>query len=371
MGAGKHARQGVTPLRILVRGVLFSMAILLSLPSTARSKKELDPVRKMVRGWSKIDTNYIEPQHYNFAFMVQGTYNYDMYWLKSGTGQSIMFSPDITMRMGPYFGWRWIFLGYTFDLKNIGFGDGKREFTFSIYSSQIGVDVFYRHTGSDYKIRKAEMGEDINTEQLRDVPFDGIDVGITGVNLYYIFNHNRFSYPAAFSQSTVQKLSCGSWMAGLGYTRQSISLDYESLADVVEQGVSPAGSVRLDTALMFQQVKFTDINASVGYGYNWVFAKHWLLGASLSAALAYKHTGSQGEEKVRDRFSLDNVNLDGIARLGLVYNDNKYYAGFNAIAHMYRYRKSRFEANNIFGSINVYAGFNFGVKGKYKKAKKK
>lgn len=352
-----------------MRTLLFLLALLLAGPSAARGKKELDPVRKMVRGWSKIDTNYIEPQHYNFAFMVQGTYNYDMYWLKSGTGQSVMFSPDVDFRLGPYFGWRWAFLGYTFDLKHIGFGDGKREFTFSLYSSQIGVDLFYRHTGSDYKIREVKLGEGVNTERLRDITFDGIDVGITGANLYYIFNHNRFSYPAAFSQSTRQKISCGSWMAGLGYTRQSISLDYAKLAEVVEQGVSPAGSVKLDTGLMFQQVKFTDINASVGYGYNWVFAKHWLLGASLSAALAYKHTSSEGERKVDNHFSLDNFNIDGIGRLGLVYNDNRFFAGLSGIMHTYNFKNSRFKANNTFGSINIYAGLNFGVKSRYRKAK--
>lgn len=350
-----------------MRFLLLLLCLMLPCLVEARGKKELDPVRKMVRGWSKIDTNYIEPQHYNFAFMLQSTFNYDMYWLKSGTGQSIMFSPDIIMRVGPYFGWRWIFLGYTFDLKNVGFGNGKREFTFSIYSSQIGVDLFYRHTGSDYKIRKVEMGEGIDTKNLEDVPFNGIDVGITGANLYYIFNHNRFSYPAAFSQSTRQKISCGSWMAGLGVTKQSIDLDYNKLADVVESGVSPAGSVKLDTGLMFQSVKFFDINASVGYGYNWVFARNWLLGASLSAALAYKHTNSQGEQKVSGGFSLDNINFDGIGRLGLVYNDNRFFAGCSAIMHTYTFRNSRFAANNIFGSINVYAGLNFGVKSRYKK----
>lgn len=346
------------------------LLLLLASTASAADKGEMDPVKKMVRGWSAIDTNYIEPQHYDFAFMVQGTWNYDLFWLKSGEGQNLLFTQDIQTRVGPYFGWRWAFLGYTFDLKNIGFGgDGKRQFTLSIYSSQIGVDIFWRHTGSDYRIAKADMGEAYNTDKLNDVPFDGVDVGITGANLYYIFNHKRFSYPAAFSQSTVQKMSCGSWMAGLGYTRQSISLDYDKLAEVVESRVEPAGTLKLDTGLMFQQVKFTDINASVGYGYNWVFAKNWLLGASLSVALAYKNTHSQGEKKVNDGFSLDNFGVDGIGRLGLVYNDTKYFFGFSGTLHSYNYSNSRFRASNMFGSINVYAGFNFGMKPHYKRLK--
>lgn len=329
-------------------------------------------VRKIVKGFSAIDSSYIEPQHYNYAAMLQSTFNYDMYWLKSGTNQSIMFSPDVIMRMGPYFGWRWIFLGYTFELKNLGFGGDskKKEIALSLYSSQIGVDLFYRRTGSDYKIRKVSMGEKVNTEQLNEMDFDGINVGITGLNLYYIFNHHRFSYPAAFSQSTCQKISCGSWMAGMGYTRNSIDLDYDKLKNVVESNVNPAGSVTLDSGLMFNSVKFIDINASLGYAYNWVFAKDWLLCASGSLALAYKHTKSENTEYNDHGFNINNVNIDGIARFGLVYNNMKWYSGLSAILHSYNYKKSRFEANNWFGSINVYVGFNFGLKKEYRKKQK-
>ena len=44
-------------------------------------KKELSTVKKVVRGFSKIDTNYIEPQHYNFTVMLQSTSTYDIYRL--------------------------------------------------------------------------------------------------------------------------------------------------------------------------------------------------------------------------------------------------------------------------------------------------
>ena len=364
----------------VLRAVLFLLCLLPCVLSAQESEKGnlasgLENVKKVVRGFSAIDTNYIEPQHYNYSVMLQSTFNYDMYWLKSGNGQSLMFSPDVIMKIGPYFGWRWIFLGYTFELKNLDFGLGstshKREFSLSLYSSQIGVDLFYRRTGSDYKIRRATMGDGVDTHHLQNIDFDGINVGITGINLYYIFNHNRFSYPAAFSQSTCQKLSCGSWMAGIGYTRNSIELDYNKLKNVVENNVSPAGSVKLDTGLMFNSVKFTDVSASVGYAYNWVFARNWLLCGSMSVALAYKHTRSESEMNNDRGFRLDNVNLDGIGRFGLVYNNTRWYSGLSIIMHTNNYRKSRFEANNVFGSINVYAGYNFGLKKEYRKSKRR
>lgn len=326
----------------------------------------LGMVKKTVRGFSALDTNYVEPQHYNWAFMIQNTYNYDVYRLASSYGQEIILSPDVMFRIGPYFGWRWIFLGTTVELKNLGVESNslKKEFTLSLYSAQIGVDLYYRRTGNDYKIRKANFGDEAANQKLHDVPFDGLNVGITGLNVYYIFNHNRFSYPAAFAQSTCQKISCGSWMAGIGYTHHNLKFDHERLKDVIERNTYR--QIEIDSSLMFNSLKYNDLNFSVGYGYNWVFAKNWLLGASLSVALAYKWSSGDTDEPADD-FSFKNVNLDGIGRFGIVWNNTKWYFGSSVIVHSYNYRKSRFSANNIFGSMNIYCGFNFGLKKSYKK----
>ena len=173
---------------------------------------------RVIDSFSEIDTNYVEPQHYNWALMLQSINTYDYYRLSTPgpTGQSISFAPTIGVRMGPYFGWRWLFFGYTIDLRHFNLFSGKRklEIDGSVYSSRFALDVFYRRSVDDYKIRKVNLGPNINTEALEGVDFDGLNVSITGVNFYYIFNHKRFSYPAAFAQSTCQKISCGSWMVG-------------------------------------------------------------------------------------------------------------------------------------------------------------
>lgn len=65
------------------------------------------------------------------------------------------------------------------------------------------------------------------------------------------------------------------------------------------------------------------------------------------------------------------LNIDGTARFGIVWNNTRWYAGTSAILHAYNYRRSQFSTNNLFGNINIYAGFNFGRKGKKKKNKAK
>lgn len=322
-----------------------------------------------VKEFNNIDTNYIEPQHYNFTIMAQSTITYEMYRLKSKSGQSILFAPETTIKVGPYFGWRWMFLGYTFDLSHMN-SNSKKEFNLSFYSSMLGLDLFYRRTGNDYRIRSANLSNKVDEKNLEGVSFSGLSVGIKGFNLYYIFNHRKFSYPAAFSQSTCQKRSAGSALLGFGYTHHSLDLDYTELQSTIEKYL-PDYSEKLDSGLMFNKVKYLDLSFHGGYAYNYVVAKNCLLAASLSIGLGYKYSygNLQGPTFPFRDFSFRNFNLDGVGRFGFVWNNTKWYVGANAIFHAYNYHKSQFSTNNFFGSVNIYAGMNFGKRKEYKKRK--
>lgn len=336
----------------------------------AEPKKKMSFLRRLIRGFDRLDERYIEPQRYVFAAMLQATHHYDFYRLRS-TGmnhQSISFSPDTEVRIGPYAGWKWVFLGYTFSLNDLSFGS-NRGLDLSIYSSQIGVDLFYKRSGGDYKLREVNLGYGKNYSALNDLSFDGFNNEMTGLNVYYIFNHGRFSYPAAFSQSTIQKISCGSWLAGIGYTQNTIEFDHEQFQTLLNEKMG-ANAVSLDSELKFQRLKYVDVSLSGGYAYNWVFAKNWLLGGSVQLALAHKRSTSEMTDSKSRGFSFQNFNLDGIGRFALVYNNMKWYAGYSMILHTYNYyQKSYFSTNNTFGSANIYVGINFGLKKKYREKK--
>lgn len=321
--------------------------------------------------FDRIDTTYIEPQHYNYTVMLQNTNTYEEYTISSRDGQRISFAPDPTFRLGPYLGWRWVFLGYTFDLKHINGKSNhtnKTELDLSIYSSLLGIDLFWRQTGNDYHVQRMSLGDAnvVDTSPMKKVAFDGFKSSIKGFNLYYIFNHRKFSYPAAYSQSTVQRKSAGSMLLGIGYTRHTIEVDWDKLGLLVDEklGKTEEGDSRVDPDLEFSKVKYTDIAVSCGYAYNWVFTKNWLFNASVSAGLAYNKSSSDTRHAVFDfrDFSFSNFNLDGIGRFGVVWNNTKWYAGASTIIHSYNYKKDKFSTNNSFGSVNIYVGVNFGRK---------
>ena len=217
------------------------------------------------REFSNVDTSYIEPQHFNYTVMLQNTNTYEVYTLYGEEWQRISFAPDPSWRLGPYVGWRWVFLGYTLDLKHINAKSNhssKKEFNLSLYSSMLGVDLFWRQTGNDYHIQRMNLGENVNTDALKKVSFDGFKGSIKGLNLYYIFNHRKFSYPAAYSQSTRQKASAGSWMVGLGYTQHQLEVDWDKLSTIVDerlnQDAKDQQKAKIDSCLMFSKVRYSD-----------------------------------------------------------------------------------------------------------------
>ena len=89
--------------------------------------------------------------------------------------------------------------------------------------------------------------------------------------------------------------------------------------------------------------------------------------------MGYKRTtGDLRSQRLRLRdFSFSNFNVDGVGRFGLVWNNTRHYAGFSAILHAYNYHKSQFSTNSVFGSANIYYGYNFGNRHRQHKKKNK
>ncbi len=316
---------------------------------------------EVIKEFSRVDSDYIESQRFNYTFMLQNTNTYESYRIKDALGNSIRLTPKPSIKFGPYIGWRWVYLGYTIDFSHLSDGNNKQDFDLSIYSNQVGIDIYYRKTGNNYKIRSLYIGKDINTDAIEGAAFDGFDASIKGVNIYYIFNHKKFSYPAAFSQSTCQRKSAASYLMGFSYTRHNLNLNAVRLVDLVKERLG-IEEVQDENIIQWRQVNYTDISISAGWAYNWVFAKDWLFGASLSIAIGNKRSVGEAKYKrfsFRD-FSFNNLNIDGIGRFGLVWNNMKYYAGMSAIFHTYNYSKSQFSTNSTFGNVNIYVGFNFG-----------
>ena len=334
-----------------------------------RLNNKLDVI---LRSFSEKDTNYIEPQKYDFTVMAQHTQVYQYTRVVADNGSVLTLSPDVVFKAGPYFGWKWLFLGYTIDVKNFFKSSAGTYFDISLYSNQVGLDLYYIDNGSNFKIRHLDIGKNIDTSPLNGKPMEGLSERSKGFNLYYILNHHKFSYPAAFSQSTRQKRSAASAMAGIGYSHHTFNINYDKFVKQVTDNVPEIGtSIGKD---FFGDDKISGMDyrsftVSGGWGYNHVFSPCLLASGSLMGGVSYNVTESayqSGFYSVIRNISFKNITLDFTARIGLVYNTSKWFAGLSAIMHNYNYRSEYFRTNNFFGTLNVYGGFYFDFKKKRK-----
>ena len=322
---------------------------------------------KKFMNFSDFDTLYISPNRYNYALMATHFSNFEYYSVTSEfpQPQKLSFSPNPHNKIGLYFGWRWIFLVWSVDIDDIYRKTNRKnkgtEFDLSLYSSKLGVDIFYRRTGNNYKIHKIRgFYDEIPSDYSED--FSGLKVDIKGLNLYYIFNNRKFSYPAAFSQSTNQRRNAGTFIAGFSISKHNLDFDYQQLPAYIQERMNPGMKVN--------KIKYTNANISFGYAYNWVFARNCLACLSLTPAIAYKASDVDAETQ-EGKAWYSKFNLDFLLRAGVVYNNGKYFVGTSFVGKNYNYHRNNFSLDNGFGTLQVYVGFNFHLRKEYRKKETK
>ena len=322
---------------------------------------------KKFMNFSDFDTLYISPNRYNYALMATHFSNFEYYSVTSEfpQPQKLSFSPNPHNKIGLHFGWRWIFLGWSVDIDDIYRKTNRKnkgtEFDLSLYSSKLGVDIFYRRTGNNYKIHKIRgFYDEIPSDYSED--FSGLKVDIKGLNLYYIFNNRKFSYPAAFSQSTNQRRNAGTFIAGFSISKHNLDFDYQQLPAYIQERMNPGMKVN--------KIKYTNANISFGYAYNWVFARNCLACLSLTPAIAYKASDVDAETQ-EGKAWYSKFNLDFLLRAGVVYNNGKYFVGTSFVGKNYNYHRNNFSLDNGFGTLQVYVGFNFHLRKEYRKKETK
>lgn len=349
------------------------------LPTVSLSENSSRPslIKRIIQAFDEIDSSYIEPIPYNYTAMLQATRNLEYYTIGSNDYASrLSFAEKNNLRIGPYFGWRWIFLGYTFDVMNLGKKSKNRgvNLDLSFYTSKLGFDLFYHRTGPNFQFRRIEgLGE--NAKLLEGEPCeDYINTNLIGLKIYYNFNSTRYSNQAIYSQSTIQRRSAGSFQLGASFTYHDVHFNYQALPAQMAQEANSQQAF-----LSLERVKYNDYSVHIGYAYNFVFARNWCLGMSLMPALALTWTSTktaiiQNQQqdtedtpqdtpfytKIYDSFRRQAaLGLDCTARAGIIYNNGRWFTGVSTIIHNFNYRRNHMRFSNTFGTANLFVGFYF------------
>ena len=159
------------------------------------------------------------------------------------------------------------------------------ELNFNSYGKRFGFDIIYQDA-HNFEGWHDHEGMD------RIVLSDGmLKVKTLNVNAFYVFNSRRFSYPAAFTQSYIQRRSAGSILLAASGQGQHATLDYTQKTDM----------------------KMTNIGLGMGYGYNFVPGEGWLLHISaLPTFIVYSNTSMTfGDNRVPLSYHFPEVIITG------------------------------------------------------------
>ena len=159
------------------------------------------------------------------------------------------------------------------------------ELNFNFYRRNLGFDVIY-HDAKNFTGWYDQEGMD-----RVELPDGMLHVQTLNLNTYYAFNNRRFSYPAAFSQSYIQRRSAGSFLLAASGMWQQATFDWE-------------------LGLKF---KMTDIGIGAGYGYNYVPHQGWLLHISaLPTFIVYSNTSmNYGDDSLDLSYHFPEVIITG------------------------------------------------------------
>lgn len=161
------------------------------------------------------------------------------------------------------------------------------------------------------------------------------------INAYYVFQHRKFSHPAATTHTTIQLRSAGSWIASFNYWHAS----YRSYHITPEEP--------------FSRLLLSHINLGGGYAYNYVFGhQHCLLQVSLTPMFTVWHNNHMYYDGHNKALTQD-FSMDVMGHLHFVYNRGRYLTGMRSI---FNYSASPHSGSVSLRTVDWQARFFVGVR---------
>ncbi len=174
------------------------------------------------------------------------------------------------------------------------------EFNLNAYGNRFGIEANYQ----DSKTLSGDIDHNNGTFHLSK---DDVKLTLITVTGYYAFNYKHFSYPAAFTQSYIQKRSAGSWLLGATYQGGRIKSTDDAPAEL--------GKMR---------ITMHSFAIGGGYGYNLVAGK-WLFHASAQPSLIIFNDNDIEENGVKRDGKTYFPEIITNTRAAIVYNINQRY----------------------------------------------
>ncbi len=232
----------------------------------------------------------------------------------------------------------------------LGHGDTDMEFSLANYGNRLGFSLLYRTTdtfeGSAYQLDK-EPSTDVGAAILSalmpglnpsgsdsasaiklnemEIPRGLLTQRLAQIDGYYVFNHRRFSYPAAFNVSRTQHKSAGSLLLGVSLLDNRLNIDWHTEMNDTVQSLT-------------NRTRLIHVAIGAGYGRNIVTRHKWLLHYSIIPELIVyaksrsNWTVSDGVQTVQQSSSMKYQfpRFITVMRLSAIKFHKRFYYGMTA-----------------------------------------
>ena len=333
--------RGVCRLKFLVAWVMLCMYSFVPQDCHAQARRTFaDRILKVADSVSYIlrtrkistDTDYVirprQPWTIRLRYDLKRTYfsTDDQY---DGQRYKYYFENDFNSSVGLSINYLGLSVSLSLNPKKVFRKKNDTELNFNYYNNKWGFDVSYsdirRFQGSNEFIH---LFTD-NKDSWGDTHLKGYSA-----NVYYVFNNRKFSYPAAFSHTWIQKRSAGSFITGISM--------YSSKADVDLSIFDVEWAQRL--RYMIDEVRMKYVSVNFGYAFNFVPNRNWLLHASFVPGIMLwkdytadivsfhiNHNGVPYSPYSTERWPKRITDYSGTLRLGVTHSWNKYFIGVTVV----------------------------------------
>ena len=301
------------------------------------------------RTFNSYDSTYVvgTGKKFNIKFKTDTWLDYYSFDFENDTHISMISSPSTSL--GVWLTYLAVSAGYDVNVsKYFNGGDRVRKrFNFQFNCSLFAADIYY--LSNDVNTRINSFGPKDNPWN-PDLKFYGIDNKTYGIDTYYFFNHKKYSQGAAFNYSKLQRRSAGSFYAGLSIWLREYSFDFNELPDEMKQ--------YLPTTLPGYKysAKSNNYAFKLGYGYNWVLSKKWLIGASVAPCIGFRYGYICDPNDSRYSFSFYNK-----ARLSVIFNNRDFFMGIIGKQEMGIRTDNPYTLLDMALSIEASVGFRFNL----------
>lgn len=140
---------------------------------------------------------------------------------------------------------------------------------------------------------------------------------LVGGTVYFVPNWRRFSFAAAITQRDWQKKSAGSPLYGLEFFWGNIQGDSALIPKNHQGSFKRSG---------FDNVRFVEVAAGIGYGYTLVIKKHWFVHGSGTSGFSLGYLGERtsGISDQKNFYLKPNL----LVRAAVGYNSHKFNGAF-------------------------------------------